>query len=84
MVAGVETEILEPRWARGSTVLLALGPYPDSMRRVIAAVLLVVVSCAGCKMSGATQQEDKTQQRFNCAAANLAGANGGASTTIQC
>ena len=54
------------------------------MRRVIAAVLLVVVTCAGCKMSGATQQEDKTQQRFDCTAANLAAAGAGASTTIQC
>ena len=54
------------------------------MRRVVAVVCLVVVLCAGCKVSGATQQEDKTQQRFNCAAANLAGAGGGVSTTIQC
>ncbi len=54
------------------------------MRRVIAAVLLVVVMCAGCKTNGATDQEDKTQQRFDCTAANLAAAGGGASTTIQC
>ena len=54
------------------------------MRRVIAAVLLVVLMCAGCKTKGAHDQEDKTQQRFDCTAANLAAAGGGASTTIQC
>jgi len=54
------------------------------MRRVLAAVALVVIVCAGCKTKGATEQEDKTQQRFDCAAANLAGAGGGVSTTIKC
>jgi hypothetical protein len=48
----------------------------------MAAVLLVIVMCAGCKTNGATQQEDKTQQRFDCTAANLAGAGSG--TTIKC
>jgi hypothetical protein len=55
------------------------------VRRLVVAVLLVVALCAGCdKMHGATDQEDKTQQRFDCAAAQIAGAGGGVSTTIQC
>ena len=64
--------------------MVPLRPYPELMRRVIAAVLFVVVTCAGCKMSGGTDQGDKTQQGFDCTAANLAAAGGGASTTIQC
>ncbi len=52
------------------------------MRRVAIAALLTLVTSAGCKTSGATQQEDKTQQRFDCTAANLAGAGSG--TTIKC
>ena len=63
---------------------MTLVPYPDFVRRVIAALLLVIVMCAGCKTNGATDQEDKTQQRFDCTAANLAAAGGAASTTIQC
>ncbi len=51
------------------------------MRRVLAVVLMVLV-CAGCDAKGAKNETDKTQERLDCAAANLAAA--GASTTIQC
>ena len=55
------------------------------MRRVVVAVILTVALCAGCdKTNGAKEQEDKTQGRFDCAAANIAGASAGASTTIKC
>ena len=53
------------------------------MRRVVVAVVLIVLLCTGCdKMNGAKNETDKTQQRLDCAAANIAAA--GASTTLQC
>lgn len=52
------------------------------MRRIALAIVLTVVMCAGCDAKGAKSETDKTQQRFDCAAVNLAAA--GASTTIQC
>ncbi|HTN78459.1 MAG TPA: hypothetical protein VMK16_02200 [Acidimicrobiales bacterium] len=55
------------------------------MRRLVASVMLVALLCVGCdKTNGAKEQEDKTQQRFDCAAANIAGASAGASTTLTC
>ncbi|HMK12727.1 MAG TPA: hypothetical protein VK461_14140 [Acidimicrobiales bacterium] len=55
------------------------------MRRLVVSIMLIGLLCAGCdKTNGAKEQEDKTQQRFDCAAANIAGASAGASTTLKC
>ncbi len=65
------------------------GPLPwvidrtlRDVSRLLFAIVLTVVACVGCDSKGAKSETDKTQQRFDCAAANLAAA--GASTTIQC
>lgn len=52
------------------------------VRRLLFVIVLTVVVCAGCDTKGAKSETDKTQQRFDSAAANIAAA--GASTTIQC
>ena len=52
------------------------------MRRLLLTIVLTIVVCAGCDSKAAKNETDKTQQRFDCAAANIAAA--GASTTIQC
>jgi len=70
---------------RGCTVPPLSIPYPVVMRRLVVSIMLIGLLCAGCdKTNGAKEQEDKTQQRFDCAAANIAGASAGASTTLKC